>query len=554
MPGKKSLLIPAIAATVVIAGGAATYLYLKGSGSSGEAFSPMASAKIVPDDAIMTSFISTDDATWSKLQKFGTPEAQKYFGASLKEFQQKLLTESQVDFEKDVKPWVGSVMIAALPSGAAKPVQQTTPDKPVPPNLLLVVGIKDKVSALKFANKMKSQAGVKSTESDYKGVKIAEFTGKGSPTYSAVIQDYLVLAPQRQWVEQAIETSKGQPSFASKAGASSLFAADAIDLKNPLARIYLPDYASAIQQLAANNPKGSPISPQGLSQLKQVQSVVAGIGVDDQGLRFKAVANIDPKTAKIEYKPAPGKIVSQFPAETMALLSGAGINHYWQQISEQSKSDENTAATFNQVRQQLKAAADIDLDKELFGWMDGEFAIGAISSNQGLLAPIGFGGVMVFDTSDRKTAEATLTKIDNFAKRNSVKVAERDIQGKKVTEWQVPQGVLLGHGWLDQDSVFVAMGQPLVDAISTKPTQPLDGSPTFKNATASLPQPNMGYFYIDMEKVMVLVNRNLAAQPNTIPPQTAAMLNSIQGIGASAFWPNKTTNHLEVVLALKSAK
>jgi hypothetical protein len=552
MPGKNSLLVPAIAATLVVAGGAGAYLYFKNSGIGGDAFSPMASAKIVPDDAIMTGFISTDDATWSQLKKFGTPEAQQYFGQSLKEFQQKLLTESQVDFEKDVKPWVGSVMIAALPSGAAKPVQQNTPAKTEPPNLLIVVGIKDKGSALKFANKMKSQAGTKSTETDYKGVKISEFVGKGSPTYSAVIKDYLILAPQKQWVEQAIETSKGQPSFASKEGASNLLAADAIDLKNPLARIYLPDYATAIQQLAANSPKGNPISPQGLTQLKQVKSVAAGIGVDEQGLRLKAVANIDPNAAKIEYKPASGKIVSQFPAETMALISGASINQYWQQISEQSKSDENTAATFNQVRQQLKATADIDLDKDIFGWMDGEFAIGAIASNQGLLASIGFGGVMVFDTSDRKTAEAALVKIDNFAKRNSVKVAERDIKGKKVTEWQIPQGVLLGHGWLDQDSIFIAMGQPIVETIATSPAQPLDGSTTFKTATASLPKPNMGYFYVDMEKVMTLVNRN--APPNAIPPQSAAMLNSVQGIGASAFWPNKTTNHLEVMLALKPAK
>jgi len=39
-----------------------------------------------------------------------------------------------------------------------------------------------------------------------------------------------------------------------------------------------------------------------------------------------------------------------------------------------------------------------------------EFAIAAIPSKQGLAA-IGFGGALVFDTSDRKTAEATFDKM-----------------------------------------------------------------------------------------------------------------------------------------------
>jgi len=33
------------------------------------------------------------------------------------------------------------------------------------------------------------------------------------------------------------------------------------------------------------------------------------------------------------------------------------------------------------------------------------------------LAAVGFGGALVFDTSDRKTAEATFDKIDAIAKK-----------------------------------------------------------------------------------------------------------------------------------------
>jgi hypothetical protein len=548
MPGKKSLLLPAIGAAVVVAGGAAAFLYFKGTGGGG-VDGAMASAKIVPDEAVMASFISADSDAWKKLEQFGTPEAQKFITQGLNKFQQDLLTETQVDYEKDVKPWVGSVMIAMMPPNAAKPVQQSSA-KTTPPNALLVVSIKDQGSALKFAEKVKSQPGVKSVETDYKGIKISEFSSKGTPTYTAVVNNHLVIAPQKQLVEQAIETSKGQPSFASKPEAANALTKK-IDLKNPLASIYLPDYASAVQQLAASNPEAAPLPPQTLAQLKQIKSVVAGIGVDDLGLRLKAVASLDPQAAKFEYKPTPGKIVSQFPVETFALISGGNLNQYWTQISEQAKTDPNTDAAFNQARQQIKLATNLDLDKEIFGWMDGEFAMGTIQSNQGVLAQLGFGGVLVFDTSDRKTAESTLGKLDDLAKRYSLQVGQRNVQGKQITEWQVPQqGTVMGHGWLDNDSVFVAMG-PLVDVMANKPQQSLDGTATFKDATTSLAKPNLGYFYLDMEKTMSLVNK---FQTQPMPPETAATLASIRGLGASAQWTDKTTNEIDILLALKPAK
>jgi len=81
--------------------------------------------------------------------------------------------------------------------------------------------------------------------------------------------------------------------------------------------------------------------------------------------------------------------------------------------------------------------------------MDGEFAIAAIPSKQGLLAAIGFGGALVFDTSDRKTAEATFDKIDAIAKSNFITVG-RNVQGKAVTEWQIRYNPLYWDmvGWM----------------------------------------------------------------------------------------------------------
>ncbi|MBE8966225.1 DUF3352 domain-containing protein [Nostocales cyanobacterium LEGE 12452] len=558
MPESKSkFLIPAVGAAVVIVGSIAAYMYFKGSpvGTS----DALGSAKVVPSTALMATYINTDSQAWAKLQQFGTPEAQKLVAKGLEDFNKQMFSDSNISYEKDIKPWAGGVMIAVLPPNPVKPAQLKVPSGTtnVPTNLqqesniLIVVGIKDKLSALNFANKLKSQKGVKLQESDYQGQKIIETTQNGKPTYSVVLNDsQLVLAPEKQAVEKAIDTFKGQSSFANKEGASSIL--KGVDVKNSLAQIYVPDYAGMIQQLTAGNPQAKQLPPQTLTQLKQIKSVVAGVGVDDAGVRVKAIANLDPQLNKFQYQSSPGNIVGQFPADTFALISGNGISRGWEVLVEQSKDYPEMKQALEQARGQLKFA-NLDLDKDIFGWMNGEFAFGAIPSNQGVLASVGFGGALVFDTSDRKTAEATLTKLDTLAKTQKINVANRNIGGKNVTEWQIPQqGALLAHGWLDQDTVFVALGGPIADAVSDRKNPSLDTSDAFKAVTGSLQKPNGGYFYLDMDKTKTvpLINSFVSSNADTI-----TILNSIRGVGFTAISPDKSTSELEMLLALKpSAK
>jgi len=73
----------------------------------------------------------------------------------------------------------------------------------------------------------------------------------------------------------------------------------------------------------------------------------------------------------------------------------------------------------------------------------------------------------VFDTSDRKTAEATFDKIDAIAKSNFITVGQRNVQGKAVTEWQIRYNPLYWDmvGWMK--TRFCGSGGPIADAIAT---------------------------------------------------------------------------------------
>lgn len=547
MPEKKSsLLIPVVGTVIILAGGIAAYMYPKGSGSSSNA---LGSAKLVPVNALMATYIDTKPESWDRLTKFGTPEAQKIIGKGLQDFNQQILNDNGISYAADIKPWVGGVMIAVLPPDNKKtsPVNLPASEEP---NILLVVDIKDKIAALNFANKLKQQKNVKTQESDYKGEKIIETKGQGEPTYTTVLNNnHLLFTSNKQAVEKAIDTFKGEASFATKAGANEILS-KGVDVKNSLAQVYIPDYGNMIEKIAALNPQSPKLPPQTLAQIKQVKSLVAGVGVDDMGLRFKAVVNLNPELNKFQYQTTPAKIVGQFPSETFALASGQEINKSWQTFVAQSKDYPELNQGLQQARTQLKTLQ-LDLDQDIFSWMTGEFGIGAIQSNQGLLASLGFGGALVLDTSDRKTAEATFTKLDNLAKQQSLNVANKNIGGKDVTEWQIPQqGALISHGWLDNDTVFLAIGGPIAETLANRKGQALDQNETFKSVTSSLQTPNAGYFYLDMEKTTTIIER-LAAQSQPLPPDAIAILNSIRGLGVTVNSPDKSMTQMEMLFALK---
>ncbi len=532
-------LAPALGAIAIAAGGTAAYMHFKNTPM--EVMTPLAIAQVVPDEAYMAAFMSADESAWAKLKQFGTPDAKAVITQKWNTLQQQLLTQRNIDVEKDLKPWVGNTMVALLPT-------QGTTQKP---SVLVVISIKDKISAINFAMKLASRGGSKAKESEYQGSKI--IANAENSVFTAVVKDYLVIASDRKGLEEAINTTKGQPSFASKPGADRLLA-KGVDVQNAIAQVYLMDYAAAVQQLTSlNYDQTSTLPPATLEQLKRVKSMVAGLGTDEGGVRIKAVAAIDPQAPKWDYKPAPGKVIAQLPANTLALISGANLSSYWNQATQQAKSYPEGEQAIAQARQAFKSA-NFDLDNDIFGWMDGEFGMALIPSDGGILSQVGFGGVMVFNTSDRKAAENALSKLDNLAKGNAVLVQQREMQGKKITEWNSPMGAVLGHGWLDDSSVFVAFGGPLAETMATNPAPTLDSSDTFKQVTGSLPKPNLGYVYVDMDKTLTVMNRYTAAAQSPLPADAIAVLNSIRGIGITSIQADSTTGQVDMSLALKKEK
>jgi hypothetical protein len=516
---------------------------------------------------MLAAYIDTDSQNWDRLQQFGTSESQAAIAKSFDRLQQGIFPQDELNYQTDLQPWVGDVMFVLLPPLSEKdsnpnselPSGSTTesaPPKDREANVLLVVGIQNPLKAWMFQRNFKSQADLKIVESEYKGVKISQSTiGENPANYSAVVGKHLLLAQQQKTLEQAIDSYQNSASFAASTEGTELLKKWQ-EIKNPVLQVYLPNSTLLTQFLPEDISANQKIS----QKLEGIKYAAIGAGIDAEGLRIKAIAQVDPgifpASASTDNQTG---LLNRFPGETIAVVTGKELKSSWAKAIEQSRIDPMLESNLKALKDAFKSSTNLDLDQDIFSWMDGQFALGFIPSNQGILAQVGFGGVILLETSDRPLAEASMKKIDKtFTTKFPINLEANTntSQSIPVTEWKVKSQeiVLGGYGWLEENLLLVALGQPMISLMSQPISQPLNTSPSFQAIAGSLATPNQGYFYLNMDQLMTVVNRAPLPPGNQISPDVLAVLNSIQGIGVTNTSPAPEIAQMDMLVALKSQK
>jgi hypothetical protein len=545
-----SLLLPIGGVLILAAAGYGAYYYYQQQQRSGlEGIT--GNAKLVPKVAIAGLAISSDPKAWQALDRFQSAEIKKLVQESSKE-----LLPPEVDFARDIQPWMGQVFIGFLPEVKTQarlrptvlftqaPVEPKAINKPGG-QFVAVIEVKNRSKAEEFLNtKINPKLSSPPQEGEYKGVKIFE-TGE---TAGAFIDRYLVLAGNRSSLEQSIDTFQGGESFPVPPLTTTL--------TQPLLQFYIPNLRGALEQLDRSNPDYD--IPQTLLQRvqDQAQAMVVAFGVEDTGLRLQTIVQLGAKAPP--FQPAPGKVLSQFPADTYFLFSGFNFKQTWQNLLEQAKTEPTQQEGIDQIRKGFKENLNLDLDKDIIAWMDGEIALGLIPSEEGILKQARSGLVAVIQTSDRKAAEAALDKIDDLSKELPfpVSVQDREIEGVKVQEWTSPitPGSLLSYGWHQPDSMFVAMG-PLGKVMAKPQNNSLADSPDFKTIAGSLDKRNQGYIYLNIGKMWSLYSQQILANlPKEQAETSNAVVSAINGVAMTASQPSPNQSKLDIFVALKPAQ
>jgi Protein of unknown function (DUF3352) len=522
----------AIAAALVVAaaGGAGGYYYYQNSKNVGDR--PEQLAQAIPETAYGVVYLATDPTTWGKLSKFGTPEAKQLISRSLQQLEKEALSQEKMDYQKDIQPWLGNVMVAV----------DANTEKAGDFTILAVSKVKDPIAAYNFLKKVNGQ-GTPPKESEYKGAKIwSSGTGDSESHVAYVNNSWLLVSSNKKALEKSIDTLNGAPSFSTKNG-NGFFGSDSLGLPNQIASVYV-DFARLIPAVNATATGSNKLTEAQLKQLADIKSIAASAGVDDKGIRAKAMTQMN-KVA-LSLPASPGKVLSNFPADTILLTSGTNLKEIWSATAKQMETDPQAKEAFTQIQTAFQQNTKLDLTKDVFNWLGNEYAVALVPQKGGFWGDLGMGMTAVFDSTDKPATERALAGLKTLA-AGSLGSTERKDNGKTITDLTNPfdaTAPLLSYGWLNDNSVFFSTA-----AVST--AQPLNQGADFKEITSTLPQSNAGYFYLNFDRMLtVLDSKVMKPQSASIPADYLSLLKSIKGIGATGS-QNGNSYQSEGLLVLK---
>ncbi len=562
-----------LGAAILISGGAIAYLNFVQ--RAPRSLSP-AGTQLVPQTALATMSVTTDELTWTKLRQFGTPDTQQQFDAALSAWKDRL-TGTGYSFKRDIKPWIGDrVTLAVLspePSAnsagnSAGPSEQNQGVATAVQNLVLIVPIADALKAKALLAEGKEDLG-SDQQRTYRGVNTQTVQTQAGETFETAVlgTNWLLLATTADALDQTIDTYKGGRSLLDIAGYRK--AATRAESPQPpgknFAQLYL-NLPAATQVLAVppTDAAAAPDVPQrgSILPLQDSQGIVANAVIESEGIRFQGTSWLSPKKdlAYSDLSNSAEAMPRRLPSDTLMMMSGSNLQRVWQSFSEG-----NSSPPFLPTPQTLKAGlltqTGLDLDEDVMPWAAGEFAIGLLpppaqdseTPDQPAVPAVESAPLLfMVQTNDRKLAESAWAQLDDvMASRYRYQVETRQFDGGSVTQWISPfQGVKFSHGWLPGNVVFFAVGEGAAAAISPSPSRSLAEAPLFQTLNDPATTPNNGHFYIDLTQINALESNMFPLSQLSSVGTTAA----IQAIGLTSTVADRTMDYDLYVKLVKGSK
>ncbi len=555
-----------LAAVILLGGGAIAALNF--SQRSPRSLSP-AGAQLVPQDALATITLTTDEIAWNKLRQFGTADSQTQFDQLLTKWKDQLFTLNGYSFKRDINPWIGDrITLALLPTAESEAQGLSAATQ----NIVLIAPIADPVKAKSLLQSGPQRSSITWEDRSYKKISIKTIqTAEGQSVEAAVIgADWLLLSNTAAGIEQAIDTYRGKRSLRDNTGYRSATAAlsDPQPLGKSFAQLYLN---IPVATKALKTPEGAATGQQGsLIPLQGSQGIVATALIESEGVRFLGTSWLLPKNDLVygELSNEADDMSRRLPSDTLLALSGSNLQQTWQALSEG-----NVSLPFFPDAQNLRAGlltqTGLDIEEDIMPWASGEFAFGllkpvakppeaegeqkktnqnGVSDSEAIAAaPL----LLMVQTNDRTTAESVWAQIDDvMINRYRYQVETTDLPEGSVTRWISPfRGVQFSHGWLPGNVTFFAVGSDITEALIPAPTPPLAGTRLFQTLTSEAPTSNNGQFFLDLAKINQTDGVFPLPQLGQIGPTSA-----IEAIGLTSTVGDRTMDYDLYIKLSKAAK
>ena len=211
------------------------------------------------------------------------------------------------------------------------------------------------------------------------------------------------------------------------------------------------------------------------------------------------------------------RLLSYLPSNIYGAIASRNLSRQWQWFVEESKVQPVYKIFVDGLRMVapliLSSGLDFDIEKDIISLMDGEYAAVAFPSEKSPFKEVGVDLTlgMLIRTSKPELANATLAKFTKFLVKfseDTLQVKKRQVGATLLTSFEFADGKELGktqsvfaYGWRDPQTLLLTLGTNTASAFIPTPQLALAESAMFRDAIADMPQPNFGYFYLNVNAI-----------------------------------------------------
>ncbi len=434
-----------------------------------------------------------------------------------------LLAKSNIDYQDDIKPWLGNEITLAINSIDI----DRDPENGLQTGYLMALATAKPDKSREFLELLFSKRAFTGADlgiERYKGVKVIYDHQEYLPgekiqnpkskiqnnLAGAVVNNFVLLANHPQVIKEAI---------------NNLQAPD-LNLISSL------EYHKATQEIPKNTVAVTFLNLpqvgkwQGLELAESTyHSQILSLVLNPQGLltesTFLTNSQVVPPSLPLSQ---PLGVLQYIPESTALAIAGANLSNLgnsdlaklWKQgTATIYGSSEDGTSRLLQPLVKIQQNLGLNFSEDIFSSVLGEYAIALLPNSENAIPN------WVFVVEKTPQLAAGIARLDNIASTSGFNISSLTLDKQKVSGWtqiiattanntaiNVDLKVKGVHTTLDNYEIFTSDLKTLKAVLSQKQKSLLE-NPKFNNAIAAIPQPNQGYIYLDWENSQNILKQQL---------------------------------------------
>ena len=467
---------------------------------------PAAAVFVPKQSPVMLSLLVKPERLEAFAELTAAPQNRRRSGQELKDVEKSLLANTGLNYEREIRPWLGDEITLAVTSldfdrdrsNGAKP------------GYLLAVQAKDRELAKEFLQLSYSQQALSGasdlTFEDYKGANLIYKRPRSAEVNtnflaSAVVADFVLFANDPRVLRDAINNVQ----------VADLNLKNASNYREALKTSPEPRIAIAYGNLPALSAWIANLPIPETPEITQVLTV--SLSLKSQGLVAQtALVGVPGRDTEPPTLSQPVGALAYVPANSIVTAAGTNLNQFWQQVAKGIEANSPLQQVLNQAVSRLQEPLGVDLPKDVFAWVEDEYSLAAVPNlEEG-------DPDWIFIAKKTPKTEAAIAHLDELAQSQGYSVGNLPLLKTEVTAWTKLKTASLGDRNLarleaEVRGVHLDTGDYVIFATSVEAMsqaiaaldEPLVQSRKFQQAIAALPAENDGYFYLDWNQSEPLI-------------------------------------------------